>query len=75
MSLLISIAHVIEYDIVGTNKRISSNFATTPGGGKSFVCGMEDFKGGLEDYLNIKYLCLVKSRFLFDYIPSYDNTY
>jgi succinate-semialdehyde dehydrogenase/glutarate-semialdehyde dehydrogenase len=48
----------LEYGIVGVNEGIISNEMAPFGGVKESGNGREGSKYGLEDYLEIKYLCL-----------------
>ena len=52
------VAETLEYGIVGVNEGIISNEAAPFGGIKESGQGREGSKYGLEDYLEIKYLCL-----------------
>jgi len=52
------VAEALEYGIVGINEGIISNEVAPFGGMKSSGLGREGSKYGIEDYLEIKYLCL-----------------
>ena len=52
------VAEALEYGIVGINTGIFSNEAAPFGGIKQSGIGREGSKYGVEDYLEIKYLCL-----------------
>ena len=52
------VAEGIEYGIVGINEGIISNAAAPFGGVKESGNGREGSKYGLDDYLEIKYLCM-----------------
>ncbi|MCG9713912.1 NAD-dependent succinate-semialdehyde dehydrogenase [Shewanella insulae] len=52
------IAEELEYGMVGVNEGIISNAAAPFGGVKQSGNGREGSKYGLDDYLEIKYLCL-----------------
>ncbi|MEF1289148.1 NAD-dependent succinate-semialdehyde dehydrogenase [Vibrio sp. M260118] len=51
------IAEVLEYGIVGINEGIISNEAAPFGGVKQSGIGREGAKQGIEEYLEVKYLC------------------
>ena len=52
------VAEALEYGIVGINEGIISTEVAPFGGMKSSGLGREGSKYGIEDYLEIKYLCL-----------------
>ncbi|NVK24182.1 MAG: NAD-dependent succinate-semialdehyde dehydrogenase [Gammaproteobacteria bacterium] len=52
------VSEALEYGMVGINEGIISNPAAPFGGIKQSGFGREGSKYGLEDYLNIKYLCM-----------------
>jgi succinate-semialdehyde dehydrogenase/glutarate-semialdehyde dehydrogenase len=52
------VAEALEYGIVGINEGIISTELAPFGGMKSSGLGREGSKYGMEDYLEIKYLCL-----------------
>ncbi|ACR67888.1 NADP-dependent succinate-semialdehyde dehydrogenase I [Edwardsiella ictaluri] len=52
------VAEALEYGIVGINSGLISNEMAPFGGVKSSGLGREGSKYGIEDYLEIKYLCL-----------------
>ncbi|MGL4195737.1 MAG: NADP-dependent succinate-semialdehyde dehydrogenase [Edwardsiella piscicida] len=52
------VADALEYGIVGINSGLISNEMAPFGGVKSSGLGREGAKYGIEDYLEIKYLCL-----------------
>ena len=52
------VAEALEYGIVGVNEGIISTEVAPFGGMKSSGLGREGSKYGIEDYLEIKYLCL-----------------
>jgi succinate-semialdehyde dehydrogenase/glutarate-semialdehyde dehydrogenase len=52
------VAEALEYGIVGINEGIISNEVAPFGGVKSSGLGREGSKYGIEDYLEVKYLCL-----------------
>ncbi|GBK55348.1 succinate-semialdehyde dehydrogenase I [Edwardsiella piscicida] len=52
------VAEALEYGIVGINSGLISNEMAPFGGVKSSGLGREGAKYGIEDYLEIKYLCL-----------------
>ena len=52
------VAEGLEYGIIGINEGIISNEAAPFGGIKSSGNGREGSKYGIEDYLEIKYLCM-----------------
>jgi succinate-semialdehyde dehydrogenase/glutarate-semialdehyde dehydrogenase len=52
------VAERLEYGMVGINEGIISNAAAPFGGMKQSGNGREGSKYGLDDYLEIKYLCM-----------------
>ncbi len=52
------VSEVLEYGIVGINEGIISTEVAPFGGVKESGCGREGSKYGIEDYLEIKYLCM-----------------
>lgn len=52
------VAQALEYGMVGINESIISNVAAPFGGVKQSGSGREGSKYGLDDYLEIKYLCM-----------------
>ncbi len=52
------VAQALEYGMVGINEAIISNAAAPFGGVKQSGSGREGSKYGLDDYLEIKYLCM-----------------
>ena len=52
------LAEALEYGIVGINEGIISTEVAPFGGVKASGLGREGSKYGIEDYLEIKYLCL-----------------
>ena len=54
----IRVAEALEYGIVGINSGLVSNEAAPFGGVKASGLGREGSKYGIEDYLEIKYLCI-----------------
>ena len=58
MARIWRVAEGIEYGIVGINEGIISNAAAPFGGMKESGNGREGSKYGLDDYLEIKYLCM-----------------
>jgi succinate-semialdehyde dehydrogenase/glutarate-semialdehyde dehydrogenase len=52
------VAEALEYGIVGINEGLISNAAAPFGGVKESGQGREGSKYGLDDYLEIKYLCM-----------------
>jgi succinate-semialdehyde dehydrogenase/glutarate-semialdehyde dehydrogenase len=52
------VAEALDYGIVGINEGIISSEAAPFGGVKQSGLGREGSKYGIEDYLEIKYLCL-----------------
>lgn len=52
------VAEALEYGMVGVNEGIISNVAAPFGGIKQSGIGREGSKYGLDDYLEIKYICL-----------------
>ena len=55
---ILRVAEALEYGIVGINEGIISNEMAPFGGIKESGHGREGSKYGLEDYLDIKYMCL-----------------
>ena len=58
MSRVWRVAEALEYGIVGINTGIISNEVAPFGGMKSSGLGREGSKYGIEDFLEIKYLCM-----------------
>jgi succinate-semialdehyde dehydrogenase/glutarate-semialdehyde dehydrogenase len=58
MSRVFRVAEALEYGMVGINTGLISNEVAPFGGVKSSGLGREGSKYGIEDYLEIKYLCL-----------------
>ncbi|MNG75223.1 Glutarate-semialdehyde dehydrogenase DavD [compost metagenome] len=58
MSRVFRVAEALEYGIVGINTGIISNEVAPFGGVKASGLGREGSKYGIEDYLEIKYLCI-----------------
>ncbi|WP_297840945.1 NADP-dependent succinate-semialdehyde dehydrogenase [Pseudomonas sp.] len=58
LSRVFKVGESLEYGIVGVNTGIISSEAAPFGGIKSSGVGREGSKYGIEDYLEIKYLCL-----------------
>jgi succinate-semialdehyde dehydrogenase/glutarate-semialdehyde dehydrogenase len=58
LSRVFRVGENLEYGIVGVNTGIISSEAAPFGGVKASGVGREGSKYGLEDYLEIKYLCL-----------------
>ncbi len=52
------VAQALEYGMIGINESIISNVAAPFGGVKQSGSGREGSKYGLDDYLEIKYLCM-----------------
>jgi succinate-semialdehyde dehydrogenase/glutarate-semialdehyde dehydrogenase len=52
------VAEKLEYGIIGINEGIISNEMAPFGGVKESGSGREGSKYGLEDYLDIKYMCI-----------------
>ena len=52
------VAEGLEYGMVGINEAMISNAAAPFGGIKQSGSGREGSKYGLDDYLEIKYLCM-----------------
>jgi succinate-semialdehyde dehydrogenase/glutarate-semialdehyde dehydrogenase len=52
------VAEGLEYGIIGINEGIISNPAAPFGGMKESGNGREGSKYGLDDYVEIKYLCI-----------------
>jgi succinate-semialdehyde dehydrogenase / glutarate-semialdehyde dehydrogenase len=58
MSRVFRVAEALEYGMVGINTGLISNEVAPFGGIKSSGLGREGSKYGIEDYLEIKYLCI-----------------
>ena len=58
MSRVFRVAEALEYGMVGINTGLISNEVAPFGGVKASGLGREGSKYGIEDYLEIKYLCL-----------------
>lgn len=58
MSRIIKVSEELEYGMVGINTGLISNEMAPFGGVKASGLGREGSKYGIEDYLEIKYLCL-----------------
>ena len=58
LSRVFRVGEALEYGIVGVNTGIISNEVAPFGGIKSSGLGREGSKYGIEDYLEIKYLCI-----------------
>ena len=58
MSRVFRVAEALEYGMVGVNTGLISNEVAPFGGIKASGLGREGSKYGIEDYLEIKYLCL-----------------
>ena len=58
MSLVFRVAEALEYGMVGINTGLISNEVAPFGGIKASGLGREGSKYGIEDYLEIKYLCI-----------------
>lgn len=58
LSRVFRVGEALEYGIVGINTGIISNEVAPFGGIKASGIGREGSKYGIEDYLEIKYLCL-----------------
>ncbi|WJD72295.1 NADP-dependent succinate-semialdehyde dehydrogenase [Pseudomonas asiatica] len=58
MSRVFRVAEALEYGMVGINTGLISNEVAPFGGIKTSGLGREGSKYGIEDYLEIKYLCL-----------------
>lgn len=58
MSRVFRVAEALEYGMVGVNTGLISNELAPFGGVKASGLGREGSKYGIEDYLEIKYLCL-----------------
>jgi succinate-semialdehyde dehydrogenase/glutarate-semialdehyde dehydrogenase len=58
LSRVFRVAEALEYGIVGVNTGIISSEAAPFGGVKASGLGREGSKYGIEDYLEIKYVCL-----------------
>ncbi|MGJ8687005.1 MAG: NAD-dependent succinate-semialdehyde dehydrogenase, partial [Spongiibacteraceae bacterium] len=58
LSRVFRVAEALEYGIVGINEGIISNAAAPFGGIKESGNGREGSKYGIDDYLEIKYVCL-----------------
>ena len=52
------VAQALEYGMVGINEGLISNVAAPFGGVKQSGSGREGSKYGLDDYLEVKYLCM-----------------
>jgi len=57
------IAEAVEYGIVGINTGLISTEIAPFGGVKEFGIGREGSRYGIEDYLEIKYLCMGEIRY------------
>ena len=55
---MVRVAEALEYGIVGINEGIVSNEMAPFGGIKESGNGREGSRYGLDDYLEIKYLCI-----------------
>ena len=55
---ILRVAEALEYGMVGINEGLISTAVAPFGGVKSSGLGREGSKYGIEDYLEIKYLCL-----------------
>ena len=55
---MVRVAEALEYGIVGINEGVVSNEMAPFGGVKESGNGREGSRYGLDDYLEIKYLCL-----------------
>ena len=58
MSRVMRVSEALEYGIVGINTGIISNEVAPFGGIKASGLGREGSKYGIDDYLEMKYLCL-----------------
>ena len=58
LSRVFRVGEALEYGIVGVNTGIISNEVAPFGGIKASGLGREGSKYGIEDYLEIKYLCI-----------------
>lgn len=58
LSQIMRVGEALEYGMVGVNTGLISNEAAPFGGVKASGLGREGSKYGIEDYLEIKYLCL-----------------
>ncbi|MNP33229.1 Glutarate-semialdehyde dehydrogenase DavD [compost metagenome] len=58
MSRVFRVAEALEYGMVGINTGLISNEVSPFGGIKASGLGREGSKYGIEDYLEIKYLCI-----------------
>ena len=58
IGLIWRVAEALEYGMVGINEGLISNVAAPFGGVKQSGSGREGSKYGLDDYLEIKYLCM-----------------
>ncbi|MDR6678531.1 NADP-dependent succinate-semialdehyde dehydrogenase [Pseudomonas oryzihabitans] len=58
LSRVLRVAEALEYGMVGINTGLISNEVAPFGGVKASGLGREGSKYGIEDYLEIKYLCL-----------------
>ena len=54
----IRVSRALEYGMVGVNTGLISNAAAPFGGVKSSGIGREGSKYGMDEYLEIKYVCL-----------------
>lgn len=62
MSKVWQVAEALEYGMVGVNRTAISSAQIPFGGVKASGFGREGSKYGLDDYLNIKYVCLGETR-------------
>lgn len=58
ISQLIRVSRNLEYGMVGVNTGLISHAAAPFGGVKSSGIGREGSKYGMDEYLEIKYICL-----------------
>ena len=58
LSRVFRVAEALEYGMVGINTGLISNEVAPFGGMKSSGLGREGSKYGIEEYIEIKYLCL-----------------
>ena len=58
VSQICRVAESLEYGMIGSNESILSTEVAPFGGIKQSGLGREGSKYGLDEYLNIKYLCL-----------------
>ena len=58
MQRVFRIAEALQYGMVGINTGLISNAVAPFGGIKASGVGREGSKYGIEEYLNIKYLCI-----------------